>query len=418
MDYDSKPAGKGTPPSAIYFILRAQPVFAFAVFIAVLTGAPALWIAWAIAISPVLVRLVVTRTISRRTPLDVPIIISIVAALIGAWRGPDTQMAWTGLNTFLACVLLYFGIVNNAHAPKSYWVLWCSFITLVVLFLTISIFRGGAARYVVFNLWAYRLAANIHWPFAIPGSLNVTGDVCAIILPGLVSVALFRQKPLLRWAAAAAVVFFVFLMFISGSGGGWIVVTAALMLLLLRYNEKVFGATATILVGVIVLLVSFRSTAWESSVFHAANVTGRFEVWKGTIIAMMHYPTWILGFGLGGWWSKVPPDVLIGVNPHNAYLQLYSDTGIVGLVVLVIGLIMISRLIWDIWRADRSSGVFGVALGVAMGLMAFGLHALVEVNTNLMVTLGARTIYFAIPLIWIWLAFLVVAHRRLVIEKT
>jgi len=207
-------------------------------------------------------------------------------------------------------------------------------------------------------------------------------------------------------------------MFISGSGGGWIVVTAALMLLLLRYNEKVFGATATILVGVIVLLVSFRSTAWESSVFHAANVTGRFEVWKGTIIAMMHYPTWILGFGLGGWWSKVPPDVLIGVNPHNAYLQLYSDTGIVGLVVLVIGLIMISRLIWDIWRADRSSGVFGVALGVAMGLMAFGLHALVEVNTNLMVTLGARTIYFAIPLIWIWLAFLVVAHRRLVIEKT
>jgi hypothetical protein len=126
--------------------------------------------------------------------LDVPVILGVVAVVVGAWHGPDIQPAWTGLNTFLACVLLYYGIVNNAYAPKSYWLLWCSFVSAVVLFLTISIFRGGVARYVVFNLGAYRLAANIHWPFAIRGSLNVIGDVCAVVLPGLVSVAATATK--------------------------------------------------------------------------------------------------------------------------------------------------------------------------------------------------------------------------------
>ena len=126
--------------------------------------------------------------------MDVPVILGVVAVVVGAWHGPDIQPAWTGLNTFLVCVLLYYGIVNNAYAPKSYWLLWCSFVSAVVLFLTISIFRGGAARYFIFNLWAYRFAAKVRWPFAIPGSLNVIGDVCAVVLPGLVSVAATATK--------------------------------------------------------------------------------------------------------------------------------------------------------------------------------------------------------------------------------
>jgi O-antigen ligase len=315
-------------------------------------------------------------------------------------------------------VLLYYGIVNNAHAPKSYWVLWCAFVSIVVLFLTVSIFRGAAARYVVFNMWVYGLAARLHLPFAIPGSLNVTGDVCAVLIPGLLSVALFRQQPWFRWTAAILTVLFAFLIFISASGGGWIVAAAVSMLVLLRFSPKVVGAAAVLLAGAVAALVSFRSTAWESSVFHAASVTGRFEVWKGTLTAMKDCPSWLLGFGLGGWWSSVPPDVAAGANPHNAYLQLYSDTGLVGIAALLLGIIILAGMVWRIWRSDRNNPFFGAALGVSAGVIAFGLHALVEVNTNLPVTIGNRDIYFVIPFIWMWLAFLVVVHHRLIAAKT
>ena len=275
-----------------------------------------MWAAWLIALAPVLVRLLVTGRVSRRTPLDVPIVLGVIAVVIGFVHGPDRQLAWSGLNSFLACVLLYYGIVNNAHQRRNYWFFWASFVLIVSLLLTISIFRGGVSRTVVFNLWAYSFAANMHWPFALKGSLNVIGDICAVVLPGLMSAALFRQKAWLRWCAVLFAVLFVFLMFISASGGGWIVVTAALLIVLLRYNVKVFGMTAALVAGAVAVLISFRSTAWERSVFQIASVTGRLNIWKSTIVALKSDP--LLGFGLGGWWSSVPANVTVTPRSRSA----------------------------------------------------------------------------------------------------
>ena len=74
------------------------------------------------------------------------------------------------------------------------------------------------------------------------------------------------------------------------------------------------------------------------------------------------------------------------------------------------------KLIRRIWLADRNNQDYGIALGVAAGIIAFGLHALVEVNTNLPISVGDKNIYFAIPFIWLWAAFLVVSYKRLVRE--
>ncbi|GEM_PF-1673042 len=389
--------------------LSLQPVFAFVVFLAVLTGSPPLWLAWIIALAPLPLRLFATGRISQRTPFDIPILISIVAMVIGFWHSPDHQLAITGLNTFLACVLLYYGIINNSRAPKVYWILWCVFVSLITLSLAFSIFRGGTARQVVFNEWAYKLA--VHWPLALNGSLNVIGDICAVLVPGLVSVALFRQKQSLRWVAAILAAIFLFLITLSASGGGWMVMTAGLLFVLLRFNVKVFGVATATIVAAIGTLIWFRNITWVSSVFSSISVTSRIEIWQATFVVLKSHFLW--GFGLGGWWSRVPSEIAAQGNPHNAYLQLYSDTGILGLIALIISIVLGIKLFWKIWRADNTLPGYGIALGIAAGVIAGGLHALVEVNTNLPVSIGDRNIYFAIPFLWIWVAFLVVSCRRL-----
>ncbi len=399
----------------ISFIFYTQPFFTFAVFLSVLIGTPPLWLSWLIALAPLSVRLLITGRVSRRTPFDLPILISVAAMASGFWFTPDHQFGITLLNSYLACVLLYYGITGNETAPKIYWILWCVFVSIVLLLLSFSIFRGGVeARHVIFNEWTYRLANSTHWPMSLNGSLNIVGDAFAVVIPGLVSISLFQQKTWLRWSAAVLASVFVFIIVLSASGGAWIVLAAVVLFVFRRYNSKVFSAAAALLVATSILLYSFRSVGWVSSTFSITSLITRFEVWRETIAALQHSPLW--GFGVGGWWLKMPAYIVAQGNPHNAYLQLYSDTGALGFAALVVAVIIAVKLIWRIWLADKNNPDYGIALGVAAGIIAFGLHALVEVNTNLPISFGDKTIYFAIPFIWVWAAFLVVSHKRLVRE--
>jgi len=71
------------------------------------------------------------------------------------------------------------------------------------------------------------------------------------------------------------------------------------------------------------------------------NLLGRIERWQTTVAVLKDHP--LTGLGLGGWWSRLSAYDMSG-RPHNAYLQLYSDTGAIGIIALVVATIISVKL--------------------------------------------------------------------------
>jgi O-antigen ligase len=392
-------------------LLLAQPLFTFPVFLSVLLGWPSLWLAWSIALLPLLLRVFVTGRLTQRTPFDIPILISIAAMLLGFYLSPDQQLGSSVLQTYLACVLLYYGIVNNDHAPPACWLSLIGFLSLILLFLSVWVFQGGVGKQVVFNSWIYSLSSSLPLPMSVKPHFNAIGGACAVVIPALLSVAIFRQIGWIRWSAGILTVILGGALILSASGGGWIATAASILVVLLFRSRKVFwggllvsGATAAATYPV------WSNWSWVSVVFPIKHLLGRFELWQATLAALKESP--LAGLGLAGWWLKFPTKVVEG-GPHNAYLQLYSDTGALGLLALIIAGIISIRLIWQIVHSNKNSLSYGIALGIIAGIVSGGIHALVDVNTNVMIPIGKEHLYFAVPLLWLWAALLVVCHRRL-----
>ncbi len=392
-------------------LLLAQPFFTFSVFLSILLGAPPLWLSWTIAIIPLPLRFYITGRLTRRTPFDIPILILTAGMLLGFFLSPDHQLRLTVMHTYLACVLFYYGIVNNSRARLGYWVSIVVFLCLILLVLTVWVFMGGLGRRVMFNSWAYELASPLTGALGMPVNMNVIGAALAVVIPGLVAVALFRQRTWVRWSAGTLAVIFGGILVLSASGGGWIAATAGIFIVLLYHRARTFWVTSLAsVVAVAATLPIWYNTTWIKAVFPILSLSGRLERWQATIVALKDYP--LAGLGLGSWWSRVPAYGMSG-GPHNAYLQLVSDTGALGLIALVLAVIIGVKLFRQILYADKDSPIYGITIGITAGLIAGGIHALIDDNMSVLIQIGNDYLYYAVPLLWLWAALLVVSCQRL-----
>lgn len=396
-------------------LLLAQPFLIFPVFLSVFLGTPPLGISWLIAIIPWPLRFVITGRLTRRTPFDIPILISIAGMLLGFFLSPDHQLSLPVLHTYLACVLFYYGVVNNSRARLGYWVFIAVFVCLILFFLSIWFFTGDIAKQVGFS-WAYELASSVPWSPSITPNPNTLGGAFAVVIPGLVAIALFRQRTWIRWSAGILAAIFGGILMLSASGGGWIAAMAGVFIVLLYRGAKTFWGTSLALGTAIgATFPIWHNAGWVGVVFPWGSILSRLEIWQATIIALKDHP--LTGLGLGGWWSELPAFDPLG-GPHNAYLQLYSDTGVLGLIALVIAVIIGVKIFRKILHSDKDSLNYGIAVGIAAGIIAGGVHALVDVNTNVLIPnvlipTSDEYLFFAVPLLWLWAALLVVSCQRL-----
>jgi O-antigen ligase len=342
-----------------------------------------------------------------------------VAILLGFLLSPDFQLGSSALHTYLACVLLYYGIVNNGRARLGYWVSIAAFIALVLFFLSLWVFEGGVEKILVFNRWAYELASSLPWSLTTTPSINVLGGAFAVVIPGLTAIALFQQKIWLKWSAGILATIFLGILLLSASGGGWIATIAATFIVLFWWSTKVFWRTSLVLGTAIgATLPIWYNANWVGVVFPLQNLFDRIDRWQATVTALQDNP--LGGLGIGGWWSEVAEVSGFGMagGPHNAYLQLYSDTGILGIMACVIGLIIGGKLAWQVLRANRDSNYYGITVGIVAGLIAGGIYALIDDNLNVLFPFKNEYLYFTVPLLWLWAALLVVSHKRLMVNHT
>src|SRR3989344_1775838 len=105
---------------------------------------------------------------------------------------------------------------------------------------------------------------------------------------------------------------------------------------------------------------------------------GRFLIWERAWQMLMDAPWW--GVGLGTYWLHWPPyrdplDGSGGFYVHNDYLQIWIETGLPGLLLLLgIYVAVLVTFIRLLRHATRDSAVIIEAAGLFGGLLAIAVH--------------------------------------------
>jgi O-antigen ligase len=407
-------------------ILLFQPALAVLIFFSILLGKPPLWLSWLIALIPWGLRLWRTGQLTKRTPFDLPILLFAVGMVIGFAVAPNQVIAQQGLHTYLACILLYYGIVNNGEAKISYRlsIVGVGVVCLISLGLTILVFSQGGGRHYFFNEWAYQLAQaipQIDLPRIDEGQItyNAPGAALAMLLPLLLSLTLFQQRLCRRLAWGILCFSFSALLFFVGSGGGWLSATIGLIFVLLCWKLWTLALTLPATGAGIWAIVSSwdkaspLSQTWLAEMFPFPHVVGRIHFWENTLNLLKDHP--FTGVGLGAWFELYPAyGSSPHVTPYNTYLQIYADTGLLGAIAIIGAIITFGYILRRILHSSAQSNWYGIAIGAMGCILAGAIHGLFELNTSVYaVEEGALHYYVALPYLWLWASLVVVAYHRL-----
>lgn len=390
----------------IAFLEVIQPFFAAPVFLSVVAGFPPMEVAWLIALAPWVLYIGIARRFIRRTSFDVPIIIYCVGLLIGFLVSPDRSISSEALLTTFASILIYYGLVNNGGRGRSYWLTMASVCGVIILGLVIWFFSQGDPRLLYFNEWLFKEAAGLPKTSGPVLQFNSIGIFLGVVIPLFLSVALF-SKGTTRWIMLTAGLLLSGGLFLSASGGGWGAAVCGLIFVLAAWRLRTLWMTVPA-TGIVIAVIAanYHKFSWPSQIFSTESLSSRIDVWLKTIDMMKK--SWFTGLGLGTW-----SEVFKGwVHSHSSYLQLWSDTGLIGVLAAIAAFAVFLRISWRIVKSSRQSYWYGMGVGIIGGMLAGAAASVFDV-----ITYGAfrspEYHYLSIPLLWIMAALFVISYRRL-----
>jgi putative inorganic carbon (hco3(-)) transporter len=220
---------------------------------------------------------------------------------------------------------------------------------LVVLVSTALCYINGLAQYFMgFDLVRRDALAG----YRISGSLinpNDFGSYVIMFIPVLLSLVIWK-KLILRYRVIIISVFLMslFCLVLSYSRGAWLGFLAGILFFGFLKSKKFFLCFVVILIaGLFFMPQRAKDRMKQIDSMEKVTINYRTIVWKEALSVIEDWP--ILGTGLNTY-TLVGPHYKIhpkgGIYPHNCYLQMAAETGIVGL----------TAFLWFLW-AIFSRGV-------------------------------------------------------------
>ena len=390
----------------IAFFEVIQPFCAAPVFLSVVASFPPMPVAWLIALAPWLTYAGLTRRFIRKTPFDVPIIIFCIGLLIGFVVSPNKAISSEALLTTFASILIYYGLVNNADRGRSYWLTMASVCGVIIMGLVIWFFSQGDPRLLYFNEWLFKEAAGLPKTSGPVLQFNSLGLFLGVVIPLFLAVGLF-SKGTTRWIMLTAGLLLSVSLFLSASGGGWGAAVCGLIFVLAAWRMRsLWLSVPAVAIVIAVIAANYHKFSWPTQIFSTESLSSRIDVWVKTIDMMKK--SWFTGLGLGTW-----SEVFKGwIHAHSSYLQLWSDTGLIGVLAAIAAFAVFLRISWRIVKSPRQSHWYGIGVGIIGGMLAGAAASVFDV-----ITYGAFRApeyhYLSIPLLWIMAALFVISYYRL-----
>lgn len=167
------------------------------------------------------------------------------------------------------------------------------------------------------------------------------------------------------------------------SRGAWLALLVAMLILGLLKSKKLFA----ILIILVIILPFFlphqiRVRAFDALNFQEGTSWERAKLWDGAFTMIKEHP--FLGFGVNTYTKNFPAykpkDYWSAIYPHNSYLHMATEIGLVGLglflTFIILAFVYISRhlkFLPEGWMRSATIGLFA-------GLIGFLAHSAVDTH--------------------------------------
>jgi O-antigen ligase len=321
-----------------------------------------------------------SRELTRMVGLVVVFFAWILLSLLWAPQASFAQD--TAVHLAMAAVVFFLVLSLFTEREQVRW-LMLAFVAGAVL----SVLSGAVTGGLSIGDAAATTASSVQG--RLQGGTSDPNYLAAAIVPAMMlagGLAARRGHPFERFALLIATMVLAIGLAATESRGGFLAMAIVSIAALLTWRGRRAMILAFILVFAVAVSAWFVAspTAWERVTSASDGGSGRSEIWQVATRVVDAHP--IAGVGLGQFPVVSPDylarpgaltraDLIVGkrIVVHNAYLQLWVETGIIGLVLfLAVALSAIAAGVRAVRRFERARDVEMATLARALVLAIVG----------------------------------------------
>jgi O-antigen ligase len=319
------------------------------------------------------------HALTWRSPFTLPAAVFLVAGAVSVVVSPE-QVKGLGLyRAYLMEPIAFFFVVGHVarNAQRA---------RLIVAGLAIGASVAGIANAVVIQNAIRHHTINLALP--PPVVIYNTPNAVALYLVPLIGVAaamfLYDRERYVRPASALFLAIALGAVFLSLSRGGYFALAVMALILAIVNRYRWFLLPAVVVLGAALSKVP----PIASRIAHEFNLSdpnntfvSRVNLWEATLRMLRDHP--IFGGGLFGFARSIQPyrggvyeENLI--YPHNIALNMWTETGLLGLAAFFWLLVQTFRISWTGWTSGPPAWR-AIQLGIVLAMVAIIVHGLVDV---------------------------------------
>jgi tetratricopeptide (TPR) repeat protein len=255
--------------------------------------------------------------------------------------------------------------------------------------------------------WAFNTVPTVGNPSATFGYRNFAASYVVLLIPCAIAFYLSEKKMVFRLFWASTTVCLILFLIYTRTRGAWLGLAAAFILATMIYLKArpQFQVPKSIqwyfLIPIISLIIwaafipahmqqSGKFTFDErktdaittlTTAFSPSDARGRLIVWQHTLEMVRDH--WLMGVGLGSWqyiYPKYDQGDWITHNaapqrPHNDFIWILSETGIIGLILYIWFLSTLGQTLWQQIKRHPTKVETLWMFGITIGLVALAGHS-------------------------------------------
>jgi putative inorganic carbon (HCO3(-)) transporter len=346
---------------------------------------PLLWVSLGMMVLLWLVRWLSQGYLTRRTPLDVPILLFALSALAGLWPSYDLALSLPLFLTIVGGIALYYLVVNNGTTERSRLILSAGSLLLGLAVSFYFIIQGGhpGASRIFPEAWAFWLHPNSVATF-LEG-----------MIPLALAMAIGERRPWLRAFYGFCAATFVPALLMTASHGAWVALAVSgIIWLCTRFRRVGMIFAAVLPISVIVqgaYLVFHNDTALNSIPIVGTTLVplfarpDRLEVYRNSFYLVRDFP--FTGIGLGDVFAMVYSRYALLIQvpfltyAHNLFLAIWLGQGLLGilsfLALMIVFYLFVKHVLSHLSRIEEGT-LSAVFQGCWLGATATFIHGLFD----------------------------------------
>ncbi|MFA6588018.1 MAG: O-antigen ligase family protein [Patescibacteria group bacterium] len=316
--------------------------------------------------------------------------------------GQDWFSPWRWFLILIVFFSLTVPFAGDKYQALRTWIYW--FISAVFFLSAWSIDRQYRKKMLLIMVWiagAGSLWAIVNF-ISVPGldraggffkNANALGGYCVLTLP-LAIALIFETKRLTRISILISSVSIAISLILSFSVTGFVALVGVLIFVLVIWRKNIkrkwFLLTGGVIIGLIVVGVgirffqthSFKTAVRLDKIISQTHFKSSFtQRWQFNAVAFAMFKKHpIVGIGLGNYQQAFSQYANSRLEQpryvHNAYLEIFTETGILGGLAFLIIIISLATATVRTYQKSEIDKI--LIFGAGMGLLASALNAFVD----------------------------------------